>query len=74
MEAEFSALQSGFFRKVYQFNCSISSLCFYNPVIKEDVPKKEIDAGYELIGVSLTIDSTGSWINFLLWPQHQPIV
>jgi len=34
MEAEFSALQSGFFRKVYQFNCSISILClFYGSIV-----------------------------------------
>ena len=45
-----------------------------NPAFSEDVPKKAIDAGYELIGVSLTVESGGSWLNFLLWPENQPIV
>ena len=60
-------------RIVYPYdeqNSGISSLAFCCPIFKEDVPKKEIDAGYELIGVSLTINSHGSWLNFLLMPQN----
>jgi len=53
---------------------SIDGAYFMNPAFLEDVPKKAIDAGYELIGVSVTVDSGGSWLNFLLWPENQPIV
>jgi hypothetical protein len=46
----------------------------YSPVFPEKVPRKLIEAGYELIGVSLTIDRNGSWLNFVLWPENQPVV
>ncbi len=50
-----------------QINCT--ALC--NPLYTEDVQKKTIDQGYELIGVSLTIDSDErAWFNFLLWPEN----
>ena len=45
-----------------------------NPLFSESVAKKAIDGGYELIGVSATIGSSGSWVNFLLWPEQQAII
>ncbi len=47
---------------------------FYDPLFSEDVPKKAIDGGYELIGVSATLGSSGCWVNFLVWPEQQAIV
>jgi hypothetical protein len=45
-----------------------------NPVYTgTEAIKKQIDPGFELIGMELTVDSTGSWINFILWPEKQPI-
>ena len=55
-------------------NSSIDHTGIFNPAFTQVVPQKEIDAGYELIGVSLTVDSSGSWLNFLLWPENRPFV
>ena len=52
---------------------SIDSMYMFNPAFEENVPKQTIETGYELIGVSLTIESGGAWLNFLLWPENQPI-
>ena len=42
---------------------------FYILLFTEDVQNKAIDQGYELIGASLNLESSGSWLNFLLWPE-----
>ena len=48
---------------------------FWNPLLSEACGKKAIDGGYELIGVSATIGSSGCWLNnFLVWPEQQAIV
>ena len=47
---------------------------FWNPLFSESVAKKAIDGGYELIGVSGTIGSSGNWLFFLVWPEQQAIV
>ena len=54
-------------------NRAIDSMNMFNPTFEENVPKQTIETGYELIGVSLTIESGGAWLNFLLWPENQPI-
>ena len=47
---------------------------FYAPLLSEACGKKAIDGGYELIGVSATLGSSGCWVNFLVWPEQQAIV
>ena len=38
-------------------NTLIAGALFFGPLFQFDVPKKTIDDGYELIGVSITLDS-----------------
>jgi hypothetical protein len=65
-------------RRIVRFfdgqDSSIDTTGIFNPAFTVDLPKKTIDAGYELIGISLTIDTSGSWLNFLLWPENRPFV
>jgi len=55
-------------------NNKIGWSAIYNPAFADELPKKAIDPGFELIGISLTIDSGGSWLNFLFMPENQPII
>jgi len=51
------------------------SMFFYNVPIFEEMGevRKEIEAGYELIGIRLYTNTNGLWFNFLLWPSAQEI-
>lgn len=39
--------------------------------LEQGFSKKQVDIGYELLGVSLSADGEGyiTWVNFLLWPE-----
>ena len=55
----------------------MGKLVVWNPEF-EDAPEitKEIEDGYQIIGVSLTTNQSGqiTWMNFLIWPENQPIL
>ena len=55
-------------------NQEIGFHSFYDPLYEEEVPKQRIPDGYELIGMSVTIEGGKFWPNFLLWPTAQPII
>jgi hypothetical protein len=43
-------------------------IAFYNPFFQQPLGMREIPDGFELIGVSLTMQDGKFWPNFLLWP------
>jgi hypothetical protein len=47
---------------------TIGSIVFLSPLFEEKVPTQTIPEGYEVIGVSVSIQDGKFWPNFLLWP------
>ena len=52
---------------------SIGNTAIYDPIFKEGVGKQSIPGDHELVGVSLSLNPSSNWLNFLVWPKQQPI-
>ena len=61
-------------RRIYFYDekgNSIGFTYFYGPLFTEDVTRQAVPAGHDLVGVSVTLGASGSWVNFLTMPSDK---